>query len=285
MSVALITGCSSGFGLLAAIELSRAGFQVFAGLRSLSRRQRIDDAAAAAKVKLEVMKLDVLDPGDLVRAVAVVEAMGGLEVLVNNAGFGLAGFVHDLTIEEYREQFDTNFFAAVALTKAVLPAMIKRRHGRIINISSTNGRVAVPGLSAYCASKFALEGFTESLRYELAPFGMWASLIEPGTFKTDIFDRNRREGSRIRDTSSPYAEMTRRMESVVEKRLAKSTADPRLVAKMIHIAATAKRPRLRYVVGRDAKLEVGAKGLLPTALFESLVLGETGLKRGSRGAL
>ena len=271
MPNALVTGCSSGFGLLAAVELARSGFRVFATLRTLDRRSALDEAAKSASVTLDVLQLDVLSEQDIASAQNVLDLSGGLEVLVNNAGFGLAGFAHDVSLDEFREQFETNFFAPVALTKAFLPGMIKRRRGRIINVSSLNGRVAMPGVSAYSASKFALEGFTEALRMEIAPFGLFASLIEPGTYRTEIFERNRREAKKMRDPASPWAPILAEMEAVVNDRIARSKGDPREVALAIRSAAMASRPRLRYLVGADAHAVSMIQRALPVAWFGKLV--------------
>jgi NAD(P)-dependent dehydrogenase (short-subunit alcohol dehydrogenase family) len=209
----------------------------------------------------------------------VERASGRVDVLVNNAGYGIGGAIEDLTMAELREQFETNFFGLVALTKRVLPGMRERRRGRIINVSSINGRVAVPGLGAYCASKFAVEGFSESLRHELLRFGVFVSLVEPGTFRTAIFDRNRRVAGRAHDPSSPWYRFTRRMERLVDRRVEKSTADPRQVADVIAAIAVSPRPRLRYLVGRDARAEELLSRVLPRRLWESAVGRVTGLSQ------
>ncbi|MSP63793.1 MAG: SDR family oxidoreductase [Myxococcales bacterium] len=279
MPTALITGCSSGFGLLTAVAMAKSGFRVYATLRDLGRGERLEHAARAASVNVEVIQLDVCDPDSIARAVAASQRLAGLDVVVNNAGYGLGGFVHDVDLDEYREQFETNFFGAVAVTKAALPGMIQQRCGRIINVSSLSGRVGMPGLSAYTASKFALEGFTESLRHEVALFGLFASLVEPGTFRTDIFDRNRREARKMRDPSSPYRDAVAQMLQAVDEVLARSNADPQEVAKAIVQAATARRPKLRYLVGRDARTNAVVRGVLPWRWWERLVAKGTHLDR------
>lgn len=277
--VALITGASSGFGLLSAVELARRGHRVVGSMRDPAKRGRLDDAAAAANVKIDVVRLDVCSEASIAGAVAEVNAnIGPIDVLVNNAGFGMGGFFEDLSMGELREQFETNFFGLAAVTKAVIPGMRERRRGRVINVSSIGGLIGNPGLSAYSASKFAVEGLSEALRVELLPYGVYVVLVEPGTFKTDIFDKNRRTAERAHDPSSPYITSTRTMEAMVEKLLARSTADPADVARVIARAATAKRPRLRYLVGRDARTEAAAKTLLPSRVFERLVLRVIGHK-------
>jgi NAD(P)-dependent dehydrogenase (short-subunit alcohol dehydrogenase family) len=270
--VALVTGSSSGFGLLSCLELAARGLRVFATMRDLSRSQRLDGAARQAGVEVEKVALDVSLPGSIAKAVEEIERRAGrIDVLVNNAGFGMAGFLEDLSMEELREQMETNFFGAVGLMKAVLPGMRGRRSGRIINVSSLNARVAVPALSAYSASKCALEGLSEAVRHEVRPFGIKVVLVEPGQFKTDIFDRNRRMARRSLEKDSPYYAQGQAMLAVVEKQVAGNTADPRAVARTIARAATAKRPALRYLVGLDAHLMVGAKALLPFWLIESVL--------------
>ncbi len=277
-NVALVTGASSGFGLLTSIELARRGFSVYASMRALARADRLRAAADQAGVAIEIVELDVARADSVDRVASEVErAAGRIDVLVNNAGFGFGGAVEDLSMEELREQFETNFFGLVALTKAVLPGMRRRRRGHIINVSSIGGRIAVPGLSAYCASKFAVEGFSESLRHELLPFHVYVSLVEPGTFPTDIFERNRRIAARAHDPGSPWYDFTRRMEQKVDRRAGRSTADPRRVAHLIADIAGSARPRLRYLVGRDARAENVLARVLPGRLWESAVARVTGL--------
>jgi NAD(P)-dependent dehydrogenase (short-subunit alcohol dehydrogenase family) len=270
---ALVTGASSGFGLLASIELARAGLRVFAGVRDPARQGALVDAARAAGVSVEVLPLDVTRAEAVDAAAAATDP---LAVLVNNAGVGLGGFAEDVGDDELRRIFETNFFGAVALTKAVLPAMRAQGRGRIINITSINGRFAPPGLSAYAATKFALEGWSESLYWELLPHGIQVVLVEPGTFKTDIFTRNRALARRSQDPASPNFGAGKRLEEYVNRVVARSTAEPVEVARVIARAATATRPRLRYLVGGDAKLVAWAKHWLPERLFAALVWRELG---------
>src|SRR5450432_2547826 len=216
--VTLITGCSSGIGLLCAIELARAGFRVFATMRNVARRAALDKAAAAAGVELTVLPLDVTIPASVAAAVADVRAQAGdIDVLVNNAGIAIAGFAEDLSLAELREQMETSFFGLVTATQAVLPQMRQRHSGRIINISSISGRLALPGLAAYCAAKFAVEGYSEALRFELAPHGVLVSLVEPGCFKTELYDVNRRIAKRTQDPASPHRAAFLRGEAALQK--------------------------------------------------------------------
>jgi NAD(P)-dependent dehydrogenase (short-subunit alcohol dehydrogenase family) len=268
--VAIVTGCSSGFGLLACHELARAGFTVYPTMRNLSKRKELDG--------FEVLQLDVTDPDSIGRAVEKVMAEAGrIDVLVNNAGIGIGGFFEDLTNEEIRRQFETNFFGALEVTRRVLPVMRKQRGGRIINVSSIAGRFGTPILSGYVASKFALEGFSESLYHEVAHFGIDVILIEPGTYRTEIFDANRTVGKNALRSDSAYVEYMAPIERKINRLVEKSTADPREVARAIAHAATIRRPKPRYIMGKDAKLQAFLKWALPGKLLNSLVRRAIGL--------
>ena len=256
MKSVLITGCSSGFGMLAAVTLAKNGFRVFASMRNLGKRGRLDEALAKAGAQAEVLALDVTSAESIAAAVrAVIERAGRVDALVNNAGAAIGGFVEDVSLDEYRRLMDTNFFGTVALTKAVLPHMRRQRSGRIVNLSSIGGRVANPGLSAYVASKFAVEGFSESLALEADLFGVRVVLIEPGTFKTEIFESNKEMAAASRDPASPYFAVTQALEKKVDALVARHGADPQQVADVILKALTVPKPRLRYLVGSDAKLQ------------------------------
>lgn len=264
--VALITGASSGFGLLTAVELAQRGLRVVASMRDLSRADRLDAALAGAGLSADKVRLDVTDQASIDAAVAEV---GRVDVLVNNAGYGIAGAIEDVSMAELRAQFETNFFGLVALTKAVLPGMRERRWGRVINVSSLNGVLGVPMLGAYCASKHAVEGLTESMRVELLPFGVYVTLVEPGTFRTDIFTRNKVVAAAATDPGSPYYERMQKGDAFAMRRVENSSADPRAVAVAIARAATANRPALRYPVGVDARGLAAAKRALPYRVLEA----------------
>jgi NAD(P)-dependent dehydrogenase (short-subunit alcohol dehydrogenase family) len=255
MKTVLITGCSSGFGLDAAVLLAKSGWRVFATMRDPAKRGRLDTALAKVGAAAEVLQLDVTDQESIAACVAqVVAAAGKIDALVNNAGVGIGGFVEDLTLDDFRRQFETNFFGVVAVTKAVLPHMRAARAGRIVNISSIGGRTANAILSAYNASKYAVEGFSESLSFETSLFGVDVVLIEPGTFKTEIFEANRQLAPGAHDPASPYFEVTRGMEARFDKLYARAAGDPQKVAAAIVHALTVAKPKLRYLVGTDAKI-------------------------------
>jgi NAD(P)-dependent dehydrogenase (short-subunit alcohol dehydrogenase family) len=270
--LSVITGCSSGFGLLSAVELAGKGHFVVATMRDLARRGPLDQALAKAGLaeRVSIRPLDVAQPASHQEFVAsVVADYGRIDLLVNNAGFAVAGFAEDVTLEELRRQFETNFFGTVSLTKSVLPVMRTQRSGRILMISSIGGRSASPAMSSYNASKFALEGYTESLRLEMAPLGIQCILIEPGSFETGIWYRKENLASAALDPASPNHQRTQRFRGYIEKQLQRR--DPAEVARLIASLADLPRPRLRYAIGPDAKLMLALRLLLPFNLFQSLV--------------
>jgi NAD(P)-dependent dehydrogenase (short-subunit alcohol dehydrogenase family) len=269
--IAIVTGASSGIGLLTSVELAKAGFHVLASMRDLTRREALDQAAAASGVveKLDIRVLDVTKfdtiPGFIE---AVVRDFGRIDVLVNNAGFAVAGFAEDIKLDELRLQFDTNFFGAVAATKAVLPTMRRQHSGHIIQISSIVGLQGAVSISSYSASKHALEGWSESLRMELRPLGIKVVLIEPGSFATGIWTRGARMGEESTKQTSPNFERGLRMRKAVEKI---PKADPIAVARVIAAVAQDPNPRLRYLVGRDAKIQLAMKRILPWKTWEKMI--------------
>jgi len=268
---ALITGSSSGFGLLTSIELAKAGFRVVATMRDLGRRERLDQAAAAAGVasQLDIRALDVTDFDALPAFVdSIVRDDGRLDVLVNNAGFAVAGFAEDIKLEELRQQFETNFFGAVALTKAALPTMRRQRSGHIIMVSSIAGLHGSATVSSYSASKHALEGWSESLRLEINALGIKVVLVEPGAFQTEIWTRGAIMGENSTKETSPNIQRSLRMRDRVQ---ALPKRDPIEVARLIATIAQDPNPKLRYLVGRDAKIQLALKRILPWKWHEKLV--------------
>src|SRR5579863_3337046 len=269
--IALVTGASSGFGLLTSVELAKAGFRVVATMRDLGRRERLDQAVAAAGVgvKVDVRALDVTKCDTLLGFVdAVVRDYGRVDVLVNNAGFAVAGFAEDIKLDELRLQFETNFFGAVAMTKAVLPTMRRQRSGHIIQVSSIAGLLGSVTVSSYSASKHALEGWSESLRMELNSLGIKVVLVEPGAFQTDIWTRGAVMGREAIKDSSPNFQRGLRVREKIGK-LRK--ADPIIVARKIVEIAQNPDPKLRYLVGTDAKIQLAMKRLLPWKCEEKLI--------------
>jgi len=269
--VALVTGSSSGIGLLTAVELARVGFKVVASMRDLARRGRLDQAAADAGIasRLDVRQLDVTNFDAIPAFVeGVVREYGRLDLLVNNAGFAVAGFAEDMKLDEIRLQFETNFFGHVAMTQAVLPVMRRQCSGHIIMVSPISGLHGAVVTSSYAASKFALEGWSESLRLEVNALGIKVVLVEPGAFQTDIWTRNVLLGEKAVAATSPNRARGERMREQVQK-LRKR--DPIAVARVIAHIAQDPNPRLRYVVGPDAHIQLWLKRALPWKWHEKLL--------------
>src|ERR671932_347036 len=217
--VAVVTGSSSGIGFETSLLLAKNGVFTYATMRNLDRANKIIELKQKEKLPLEVLKLDVTDDKSVNDAIGKIEnEQETIDVLVNNAGYALVGPLEELSIQEFKEQFETNVFGVIRVTKSVLPIMRKQRHGIIVNVSSIAGRIGFPLTSAYVSSKFALEGLSESISYELEQFGIKVLLIEPGVIKTN-FDNNLKIGKNVsatssaNDHSSPYADIT-------EKRIA-----------------------------------------------------------------
>ena len=253
MSVVLITGCSSGFGKLAAIEFAKRGDTAFASMRDLAKSGALRDAAASAGVSVEVVQLDVTDRASVDTAVAAVAAKAGrIDVLVNNAGIGTVAPTEEFDDDEYLRVFDTNVFGVLRVTRAVAPIMRAQHGGRIVNVGSLAGIVASPFRGIYSATKSAVEAITDSMYYELHPFGIHVCVVEPGFFETSISDN--RMKMRRDAAASPYAALFDRFETASTKAPVGSVrADPQVVADMIVRAAYEDAPKRRYPVGRDAE--------------------------------
>ena len=267
----LITGTSSGLGLETALYLAQRGVEVYATMRDLSRRDALDAAAARRNVPLQVLPLDVTDPASIQTAVtAVMERAGGIYGLVSNAGIHIGGYFEDLSEEEIRRVFEVNVFGTMAVTRAVLPYMRVARRGRIVIMSSVGGKIASPGATAYCASKFALEGFGESLAQEVRPFGVYVSVLEPGSVTTELYGRNRRVAARALDPESPYYAWFQQLQGLMDQVARTPATSAAEVAEAVYHALTDRRPRWRYVVGRRTKLLITLRRYLPGELFERI---------------
>jgi NAD(P)-dependent dehydrogenase (short-subunit alcohol dehydrogenase family) len=271
--VAVVTGSSSGIGLLTAVELALNGYRVVATMRNLDNRGRLEEAAhkAGARDRLDLRRLDITEFDSLPGAVdAIVRDHGRVDVLVNNAGFSVAGFAEDMTLDELRHQLETNFFGNVAMTKAVLPVMRAQKSGHIITVTSVAGRLGQPLLSAYCASKYALEGWNESVRIETHSLGIRVVLVEPGSYDTDIWTRNVKVAAGALDPASPNKERSLRFVEFV-KNSAKHRRDAREVARLIVRIARDPNPKLRYLIGADAKVQVWLKRIVPWRKYERMI--------------
>jgi NAD(P)-dependent dehydrogenase (short-subunit alcohol dehydrogenase family) len=271
----LITGTSTGLGLETAVYLARQGFYVYASMRDLARRANLDARAAAAGVQLHVIKLDITKEDEIACAVnRVVEESGAIYGLVNNAGIGLRGYFEDLAEKEIRQVFEANVFGTLAVTRATLPHMRAACRGRIVIMSSVGGRFGSLGVSAYCATKFAQEGFGESLAQEVIPFGINVSLVEPAIINTERWGENRNVAKGALNPDSPYYAWFRNSERLANWLVETSPTKPEDVAKAVHRALTARRPRLRYMVGRRARLTAALRRYVPGELFDRLFFGE-----------
>ena len=270
----LITGAGTGFGLATALFLAKRGYRVYASVPDLGQQEAMMAAAAEHRVSLSVLQLDVTAPASIQSAVnTIVAESGGIYGLVNSAGIGLRGFFEDLSETEIRRLFEVNVFGVMAVIRAVLPHMRAAHCGRIVIISSAGGRIATMTLSGYCAGKFALEGFGESLALEVAPLGLHVSLVEPGLVMTPHFTVNRGRARAAVDPQSPYYTWFVQHEKMVDRILQARRITPTDVAQVVYRALQAKRPRLRYVVGRGARLLIALRRYLPGELFERLYFG------------
>ncbi len=267
MRTVLITGSSSGFGLLTSITLARRGWKVIATMRDLSRRNELEMAASTAGVTSSILieQLDVTDSTRLgQRVVALLALAGGqLDAVVHNAGIAVAAAFEDLPEQDLHRVMDTNFFGPLDLTRALLPSFRAARRGRIVFVSSDSAFAGEPTNAIYCASKFAVEGFAESLAYEIAPFGVHVVVIEPGPYRTEIW----RNSPRVQPANSAYGPLLDTLWPAVDKHVAKTAGDPQEVANAIAEALDAKRPRFRYPVGTTARIGLFLRGKIPTALM------------------
>ena len=268
---AIVTGSSSGFGLLCVIELARNGFQVIATMRDTNKASSLLSIASELKLteNIQIETLDVTSADSIAEFEIYLSHLGSIDVLVNNAGLAVGGFCEELSIDDYREQFETNFFGVIAVTKAVLPFMRTRGQGRIINISSISGRIGFPGLSPYTASKHALEGFSESLRLEVKPFGIDVVLVEPGSYKTNIWGSIDRVN--IREESAYHSYLFALQKQIESGK--SNHGQPEEVAKLVaKIAQQVSSPNLRYLIGKGVKMNILFKTLLPWKVLESIIL-------------
>jgi NAD(P)-dependent dehydrogenase (short-subunit alcohol dehydrogenase family) len=248
--VAIVTGSAAGIGYEIAVHLAKNGFRTYASMRNLQKANGITEMEKSENLPLSLIQLDVTDDISITKAIdTVINESRRIDVLVNNAGYGLVGSVEDMSIEEMKAQYETNVFGTFRVTKAVLPHMRKQRGGSIINISSIAGRIALPLYSAYVSTKFAIEGLSESMAYELEPFGIKVAIIEPGAIKTNFRREQAAKGS---SEDSPYSSMMQSPSKAIEKML-KHRLYPEEVAKTVIQAIENPKPKLRYIVGKDAE--------------------------------
>jgi NAD(P)-dependent dehydrogenase (short-subunit alcohol dehydrogenase family) len=275
----LITGASTGIGRTCALHLDRLGHRVYAGVRTEDRAQELRELASDRLVPL------VLDVTDQAQVDEAAERIGkddaGLYGVVNNAGVALGGPLEYLPIDIWREQLEVNVIGQVAVTKAMLP-LVRAARGRIVFIGSIGGRVATMLLGPYCASKFAIEAISESLRHELHPWGIHVCVVEPGSIKTSIWEKGRQYADRIERELPPEAGAQYGGHiAVLRKALDmqdRQAADPEKVASAVEHALFARRPKTRYVVGTDARIQSAMVRSLPARPRDAIIRRVAGVR-------
>lgn len=272
----LITGASSGFGMLAAQRLAKAGYDVIATMRNMGKKdllmKSIEDDGLSDRVTL--LKLDVTSADSIQALTQFLNERGKIDILINNAGYAYGGFGEEITVDEYREQFETNFFGVIAVTQAVLPFMRSQRSGKIINMSSISGLIGFPGLSPYVSSKHALEGFSESLRLEVKPFGIDVILVEPGSFSTNIWTTGKKVSPVSMDASSPYYQYMIGIENELELGREKLGNPAEVVELIVKLCEKKTVVKLRYIVGKGVRLSLFLKRVLPWSVWEAIIIGK-----------
>ena len=265
--VAIVTGSSSGIGFETSLALAREGYFTYATMRDTTKSNKIKEIAQKENLKINVLELDVDDEKSVKSAIAqILDQKQRIDVLVNNAGWGLWGCVEDVSVDEFKEQFETNFFSIIRLIQEVAPTMRKQSSGTIVNVSSVVGRIGFPASPAYISSKFALEGLSESLRFEFAPFGVDVIIIEPGVIKTN-FMKNMKMAKKS-ELDTVYKDITTKVVSGV-KMMVEMGTPPKEVANTIVKAIKDKKPLPRYVVGNDALMFLEAKKSKTDIEFEN----------------
>jgi NAD(P)-dependent dehydrogenase (short-subunit alcohol dehydrogenase family) len=275
--VILITGCSSGFGMLTTARLAAQGHLVWATMRDLAKKEALEKELAKHKAEAFIRALDVTKPSTIKNVVEEIQGTHGrIDVLINNAGHGLAGFFEDLNEEEIRWQMEVNFFGVQNVCREIIPLMRKRAQGKIINISSIAGQVASPCLGAYNASKWALEAFSESLYFELGLFGIFVVLVEPGSYSTKIFTQNAHYAGNFDNAQSPYFSFSQKLKDITQNTIRKLNRDPDEVARLIESIVNKPHPRLRYSSDFASWSRVMMQKILPPRLmvyiFKSTIL-------------
>lgn len=265
--VALVTGSSSGIGFETSLALAREGYYTYSTMRYVTKGNTIKDVAKKENLKIEVLELDVNKDETIRNCVnQILKEKNRIDILVNNAGYGLFGCLEDISMEELKAQFETNFFGVVRMLQAVLPVMRKQKSGIVVNVSSVAGRIGFPVSPAYISSKFALEGLSESLRYELMPFGIKVVIIEPGVIKTNFMSSVKRAAK----TDSVYKEITNKVISGITMMAGMGTPAEE-VAKTIMKAIESENPLPRYSVGNDAAMFLEAKKMKTDQEFENYI--------------
>jgi NAD(P)-dependent dehydrogenase (short-subunit alcohol dehydrogenase family) len=271
--VAVVTGSSTGMGFETSLMLARNGFHTYATMRKLEDggSKQITDIAKNENLPLQVIQLDVNNDKSVVDAInRIAKEKDRIDVVINNAGYDLMGALEETSIDEIKAQFETNFFGAIRVMQAVIPTMRKQRSGKIVNITSLGGRISFPLNSPYHATKFALEGLSESIQYELEPFGIKIIVIEPGGVGSN-FLKNLKMATKTSDPlNSPYRLMQSNM-SEYFKQWAQNLTHPSEVAKVILQAVTSDNPDFRYIVGKDAVMTLESRRNMSDREFQNLI--------------
>jgi len=268
--VAVVTGSSSGIGHEIALILARNGFLTYATMRDLQKNSKLKSIKDEENLPLEFIQLDVTDENSVRTAVQkIYDDVGRIDMLINNAGYGLTGAFEDLSIDEIKTQFETNFYGLIRTTQAILPIMRNQKSGIIVNMSSGAGRFGFPMGSAYVSTKFAVEGLSESLSYEVEPFGIRVILIEPGMIKTNFSNASIMAKKSI-DPNSSYAPLMKSMETGFNK-LLENASSPQLVAQITLDAMTSDKPNLRYLAGKDVEQWLEAKKKMSDEEFHDMI--------------
>lgn len=275
--IALVTGSSTGIGFETSIELARRGFHTYATIRNLKNSDRIMEIAKKENLTIDVLKLDVIDDTSVKETIdRIYKKQNRIDVLVNNAGYALAGPIEESSMEEIREQFETNFFGAIKTIQSVIPIMRNQKSGKIVNITSMGGRVAVPLDSIYHGTKYALEGVSECIRYELGTFNIKIILVEPGAVGSKFWD-NIKMAEESKDALSPYHKIMDTVYTAFSK-MAENVIESLEVAKVIADAVTTDNPKFRYVIGKDANMILEKSKNTSDKEFEEFIKEQFGLK-------
>ena len=252
--VALVSDSSAGIGHETALVLSRNGYDTYAGIRDLTLARELLHVAKEEKLPLRIVQLDVNSDSSVNLGVKkVLREQNRIDLLVNNLGYILLGCFEDVSMNEMKAQFETNFYGTVRTAQAVLPVMRKHRSGIIINISSIAGRIGFPVSSAFVSSQFAVEGLSESMRFELEPLGIYVSIIEPGMVRITNFPNSMVIANNAKISSSPYSKITHKLTGNIEQMIEMGIS-PEEVAHTILKAVQSKPPLPRYLVGNDAAM-------------------------------
>ncbi|WP_280771011.1 SDR family oxidoreductase [Salipaludibacillus daqingensis] len=270
--IVLITGSNSGFGSLIALNLAKSNYIVYATMRNVSNAEQLKTTAKQLSISdnhLLIHKLDVSKTEDI-EAVKkqILKKHGRLDILINNAGFSQGGVIEDISMDKWEHQFQTNFFGVVAMTKAFIPMMRQARSGKIIQMGSISGRIGLPGLAPYAASKFALEGFTESLRFELKPFQVYSSIIEAGSFRTDIWQKGFEAA--VQSDIIDYESLMTFMNKYAQQQM-QTSENPQKVVNLVRYICDHKQPKFRYQIGKGIKVGIALKSLLPWSIVERVL--------------